>query len=39
MFSFAELCEVYHVSRKTGYKWMGRFGEHPSPAHTRRLKM
>jgi putative transposase len=23
--SFAELCDGYGVSRKTGYKWVGRF--------------
>ena len=25
MFSFTELCEVYGVSRKTGYKWLDRY--------------
>jgi transposase len=25
--SFAELCDCYGVSRKTGYKWVGRFKE------------
>src|SRR5215213_11328179 len=25
--SFAELCALYHVSRKTGYKWVARYAE------------
>src|SRR5205085_10774762 len=25
--SFAELCALYHVSRKTGYKWASRYEE------------
>lgn len=25
LFSFAELCERYNVSRKTGYKWVERY--------------
>ena len=24
-FSFSELCRRYGVSRKTGYKWLGRY--------------
>ena len=27
LFTMVELCERYGVSRKTGYKWLGRFGE------------
>ena len=27
LFSFTELCEVYRVSRKTGYKWVDRFAQ------------
>jgi transposase InsO family protein len=26
--SFAEMCRRYGVSRKTGYKWLGRYQEH-----------
>lgn len=26
-FSFAALCRHYEISRKTGYKWLGRFAE------------
>src|ERR1041384_7882727 len=25
--SFTELCALYHVSRKTGYKWVSRYEE------------
>jgi transposase len=25
LFSFSELCSRYGVSRKTGYKWLGRY--------------
>ena len=25
--SFSELCALYHVSRKTGYKWASRYEE------------
>ena len=46
LFSFTELCEVYRVSRKTGYKWVDRFAQEglvawrtdpalPSHVHTR----
>lgn len=24
---FTELCALYHVSRKTGYKWVARYAE------------
>jgi transposase InsO family protein len=27
LFSTCELCDRYHISRKTGYKWLGRFEE------------
>ena len=30
-FSFSELCRRYGVSRKTGYKWLGRY-EHDGPS-------
>jgi putative transposase len=30
-FSITELCERHHVSRKTGYKWLWRFGEEGKP--------
>jgi putative transposase len=28
VFSFAELCERYGISRKTGYKWVDRYNEY-----------
>lgn len=27
LFNFTELCEVYSISRKTGYKWLKRFAQ------------
>jgi transposase len=27
LLSMTELCERYHISRKTGYKWLDRFEE------------
>ena len=27
LFSMTELCARYGISRKTGYKWLGRYGE------------
>jgi putative transposase len=29
--SFTELCALYHVSRKTGYKWVARYEESGAP--------
>jgi transposase InsO family protein len=29
--SFSELCALYHVSRKTGYKWVSRYEELGAP--------
>ena len=29
--SFSELCALYHVSRKTGYKWVSRYTELGAP--------
>ena len=29
-FSIAELCRQFNVSRKTGYKWIGRYEEYGS---------
>ncbi|MFO1346349.1 MAG: hypothetical protein U1E85_08620 [Rhodocyclaceae bacterium] len=29
-----ELCQMYGISRKTGYKWIGRYLEHVSPARS-----
>ena len=26
--SFTELCQRYHISRKTGYKWIARYQAH-----------
>jgi transposase InsO family protein len=30
--SMSELCRKYEISRKTGYKWVGRFGEGGKPS-------
>ena len=32
VFPFTELCARYGISRKTGYKWMARFGAGGYPA-------
>ena len=29
--SFTELCDRYHIRRKTGYKWVHRYEEEGAP--------